>query len=710
MISNDLKRHLKLTTVSGMAALTWLVVPATGLAQSAAQDQAEDVTALKPITIYGAKDSTALEDTAASVGIVTADDILHGAIRSYPEAFRRLANVGDGDWNDAGFIIRGVNSEGLVAGSAPLASLYVDGVQQTVAGARRGARGLWDVEQLEVYRGPQSTLSGRAALAGAIYIKTKDPTFEKEAELSGTIGTDNLYGTAFMFNTPLLEDQIALRITGDFQRSKNDINYPTFTGFDRYNDFTTDEYYQLRGKLLIEPAEMPDTKALISYSFSHDSPFTRDIGGPFFGYNYKDKRGDFNDPVFIEDRSTDNHNAGLEITHDISDTLRFTSMTGFTYTFTDRPSVNEGTPGEINVMRGEYRDRLLTQEFRLNYEGDRLKWVGGIYASYENSDAFYDRTTFGARNDFSQSKLETSNLAAFGEATYEFVPTWKITAGGRLDLTRQEVDQFVRRTQPLGGVPSVLTDFDASFSEFNFLPKLGLSKDLTETQTVGFTYSEGFRSGGASINRLTGETYTYDPETASTYEIFYKGRFLEDRLRLNANLFYTKYSDQQVETGQPASSIIVNAASSESWGFEIEPSFDVTSNLSTFVSVGYVHTEFLKADTVAYGSLAGLPFPEAPKWSLGLGGRYTFDNGFYVAGDAKYTSSYLSRFGNLTPFNYLDNRWIANLQAGYKTDRWEINAFAENLLDEDYFVYEDKNLAASQGQGRRVGLNMKVKF
>lgn len=91
-----------------------------------------------------------------------------------------MANVMDGDWADAGFIIRGVSSEGLVPGSAPLATLYIDGVQQTVRGARRGARGLFDVEQVEVYRGPQSTLSGRAAMAGAIYIKTKDPTFERK--------------------------------------------------------------------------------------------------------------------------------------------------------------------------------------------------------------------------------------------------------------------------------------------------------------------------------------------------------------------------------------------------------------------------------------------------------------------------------------------------------------------------------------------------
>ncbi len=214
-------------------------------------------TVLATIAIYGSRNATALNDTSASVGILTAEQIADSQLRSFRDGFRRMANVMDGDWTDAGFVIRGVNSEGLVPGGAPLATLYVDGVQQTVRGARRGARGLFDVEQLEVYRGPQSTLSGRAAMAGAIYVKTKDPVFEREGEISGTIGTNNLYGTAFMVNTPLVEDVLSLRINGEFQRSKNDINYPTFESYDRYNDFTHDAYYQIRGKVLFEPAEMP---------------------------------------------------------------------------------------------------------------------------------------------------------------------------------------------------------------------------------------------------------------------------------------------------------------------------------------------------------------------------------------------------------------------------------------------------------------------
>lgn len=676
-------------------------------------------TVLAPIMIYGSRNATTLNDTSASVGILTADEIADSQIRSIRDGFQRMANVMDGDWTDAGFVIRGVNSEGLVPGGAPLATLYVDGVQQTVRGTRRGARGLFDVEQLEVYRGPQSTLSGRASMAGAIYVKTKDPVFEREGELSGTVGTGNLHGTAFMVNTPLVEDVLALRISGEFQRSKNDINYPTFANYDRYSEFTHDTYYQIRGKVLFEPAEMPETRALLSYSFSHDDPYVRDIGGPAgsLGFSFDEERGDYQIPAYTEYRPTRVHNVGLDVTHNFTDELKLTSLTAFTYSDTDRFSPNYGTAGEINTYHGYYKEWIASQEVRLNYSGEKWNWVGGAYFAYEDEKNFYDRTiplrpTI-SRNQVQHNTQKSFNAAIFGEATYEFVPTWKVTVGGRLDYTDQDITQHLVRTQPLGGTTSVLTNYGASFDEINFVPKIGLSKDLTDTQTVGVTYSQGFRTGGASYNALSASAYSYAPETATTYEIFYKGSFLDERLKLNSNVFFTQYSDQQVQMqldpSDPLTRRILNAASSEAWGFEIEPSFKVNDNLETFVSLGYVHTEFKDFNDLTYGNLSGLPFPEAPEWTLGLGARYTFDNGVFVGTDAKYTSRYLARLGSL-PHDYLDSRWMVNMQAGYKTERWEINAFVQNLLDEKYFVYNDNNIAATLGERRHVGMNLKVKF
>lgn len=664
-------------------------------------------------TLYGSRVANSLADSSASVGVVNADAIQEGQIRDFRQAFRRLGNVMDGDWTDAGFVIRGMNSEGLVPGGAPLASLYIDGVQQTTQGARRGARGLWDVEQMEVYRGPQSTLSGRAAMAGAIYIKTKDPSFEREVALSLTAGSNDLKGRSFMANAPAMDNQLAFRLAGEFERRDNDIGYPTFTEFDRYDEFVEDEYYQLRGKVLYLPDSMPDTQALLSYSFSHDDPYVRDIGGPGLGFDFKDERGDFDVPVFIQYRPTDVHNVGLEITHDLSERLVFTSMTAFSKSTADRFSPNYGTTGETDVNSGFYKNRLASQELRLNYTGERLSWVGGLYAAYEDEKNHYDRTTFGSTNQVQYNTDETHNLALFGELTYEFTPGWKATVGGRIDYTEQEITKHLVRTRPLTGPTTTLTDYEAEFDETNFVPKVGITRELTATQTLGLTYSQGFRTGGASYDVLQAETYSYDPEEAATYELFYKGRLLQERLTLNANLFYTEFNDQQVQVqlvpGNRDSRRIVNAASSESWGFEIEPTWQVTNRFSTFLSIGFVETEFKDFYNDAHGDLSGLPFPEAPKRTIGLGGNYQFYNGIYVGADAKYTSEYLARLGNL-PHDYMDSRWIANMQAGYKNEKWEVNVFVENLFDEEYFVYNDNDIAATLGERREVGVNVRVYF
>ncbi|MCD7109411.1 TonB-dependent receptor [Rhizobium sp. DKSPLA3] len=178
----------------------------------------DGATELEMITIYGARNTTTLGGTTSSVAIVGVETLADSQIRTTQETFRRMANVLDSGTVNAGFVIRGMSSEGLVPSGGPAGSVYIDGILQTRYNSRFGARNLWDVEQVEVYRGPQSTLSGRAAMTGAIYIKSKDPTFDRQAELSGTVGSNDLAGTAFMVNTPLVEDQIALRISGAFER------------------------------------------------------------------------------------------------------------------------------------------------------------------------------------------------------------------------------------------------------------------------------------------------------------------------------------------------------------------------------------------------------------------------------------------------------------------------------------------------------------
>lgn len=667
---------------------------------------------LPALQVYGAKNATTLDDTTASVGIVTAEEIERRQIGGVRESFRTMANVMDSDWTDAGFVIRGVNSEGLTPGGAPLASLYVDGAQQTVQGARRGARGLWDVEQVEVYRGPQSTLTGRAALAGAVYIKTKDPTFENEAMVQGTVGTMDTVGGAFAFGGPVVDRQVAYRVAGEYETGRNDISYPSYQGYDRYDEFVEDEYYQLRGKLLLLPDDLPDSSALLTYSFAHDSPSSNDIAGPVLGFDYDDHRGDFNSPVFAEARTAETHNVALELGHDLTRRLKLTSLSTYSYTDLQRNSVNEGTAGETNITRGDMQQYVASQEIRGNYAAGAWKGVLGVYLAAEGDDSGYDRPANFGRNDVSRSESETFNAALFGEATYEFVSTWKLVAGGRVDHVDKTSENYFSRNG------NVTVDQETSFDETVLLPKLGLIKELAPEHTLGFTIQRGFRNGGAAVQTSTGQSYTYDPEFAWNYELSYKGAFLDGRLRTGVNLFYMDWTDQQVEVRDDptdfTSTRVTNAASSTSRGFEIEGRYLVAQGLDTFVSLGYVNTEFEDFSDASVGDLSGEPFPEAPEWSLAFGVFYEHESGFFAGADAKYLSEYLGRLDS-QPHEYVDGYWVANMQVGFRFEPLTVTLFAENLFDNEYFVYNAKDaggndIAASLGAPQVIGLTASMKF
>lgn len=678
-------------------------------------------TMLAPITIYGARDTTTLGESAASVNVVTSQEIARSNIRTYQDAFRRMGNVSDGADSNTGFSIRGLSSEGFVPGGTPVGSLYVDGVLQTRWNARRVPRSLWDMEQVEVYRGPQQTLSGRAAMTGAIYMKSKDPTFEEELEVQTTIGNNNRIGGAFMVNTPVYEDQIALRIAGTYERSKTPIKMPTFTGFARYDEFSTDLSYNIRGKLLIEPAELPETRATLSYVFSKENPVNNFIGAKAGEYGFDAFRGDFRTPNNSEYRPHRMHNIGLEITHDFSDALRLTSQTGLNDGSTTRPSLEAGEPGYITSRNGTVDDTMVTQEFRLNYEADQWKWVAGLYGSYQSTGqdltivAPYPPLPMGRQRQMIYGRA--TNLALFGEATYEFVPTWDVTLGGRLDYLHSKDRVYMSLANNAGGAIVASGGGTPETEEVHFVPKVGFSKTFDDNHRVGFTYSQGFRSGGYYINITNRNTPTYDPEKAHSFELFYKGKLFDDQLALNANLFYTSYENQQIEVrpdaARPDYRETKNAASSHAWGFEIEPTWQVNHAFSAFASLGYVNAKFDSFNIGNdYGDLSGQPLPNAPEWTIGFGGRYEFDNGIYVGADAKYTSESKAVFG-VPPLDNIESRFIVNAQVGYAKDNWEVTAFAENLFDEIYYLGMDQqaNPAYAQvGPRRAFGVTVKAKF
>ncbi|NPD17426.1 TonB-dependent receptor [Xinfangfangia sp. D13-10-4-6] len=676
----------------------------------------DDAVMLGTIVLYGDRAATTLGESRASVAVVRAEPEAAPAAASVKDAFQRMGNVAASDWNDSGFMIRGVNAEGFIPGAngSPLASFYVDGVQQTNDGTRRGVRGFFDMEQLEVYRGPQSTLSGRAALAGAMYLRSKDPEFERSGAAQLTIGSNSRRQAGLAFGDAL-GDRLAYRVSVEYSEKKSDLKYPGYERFAKYKDFITDDYYNIRGKLLWLPAGDDTTRVLFSYSHSFDSPDYDDVAGPGWAYGshpYRDRRGDIwaLAPVYQEMRGTKVDNFGVEVTHDINDNLRFTALTGFSRSKTDRSSINAGTPGETRVTEGEYVQRTVAQEFRLNHDAEGLKWVLGLYASHLDNDAW--RRTQTSRLDTSSGNLTMKSAALFGEVTYEFTPGWSVIAGGRYDWISTRQTNFATRN-------SVVTaDTATTFTDTVFLPKLGLAWDINEDHNLALTFQKGYRPGGSGVLLSDGSIYDYDPEYADTLELSWRGRFMDDRLSVSANAFYSDWEGQQVEvlidpTDPVSDNIYANAGKSVSRGMEIELSYSANDELEIFGSVGLLKTKFKEFSVSSWGGdFSGLPFPNAPEQSIALGFRWAQDGGWFAAASAKYTGSQMSRLeqGVARPVQ-LGAYTTVDAEVGYAWEKVRLTAYAKNLFDKEYRTYElGPNSIAVLGDRREVGMRLDYRF
>lgn len=695
-------------------------------AQETPGDTAAEPFALGPIVVFGDRTTTNADETLASVAIVGERELALPTVSNWRDSFRLMGNVQAGDWNENGVIIRGVNSEGQTPGGlgAPLATFYVDGVQQTVNGTRRGVRGTFDTEQFEVFRGPQSTLSGRAALAGAMYLRTRDPDFTRSGAAELTYGENDHKQVGLAYGSPLGE-KVAFRISGEWSETDTELNYPSYRRFDKYDDFTTDEYYTLRGKLLWTPGDDGATRVLFSASHSYDRPLMSDIVGPAWSSNaprYGARRGDMwgslspdwvafygvtELPAYQEVREATTDNFGLEITHDFSDVLTLTSMTGYSKNTTDRDSINVGTRGETMTVRGSFEQELVSQEFRLSYDEGPWRGVVGYYVAQEKQEAWRRQQI--ANLDKSRNHATIVNQAAFGEVSYEFLPGFRVIGGGRIDYTRQETDAFFKRN----GV--VTTDLSTWYDDTVFIPKVGVEYDITPTQTVALVYQQGYRPGGEAVRSTDGWRYSYEPEWTHVIEASYRARLLDGRARIAANAFYQEWDDQQIEIrsdpASGASSYIANAGKSTSYGAEIEGSYQATERLNLFTSIGLLHTEF---DDFWIGDTdySGLPFPAAPEQSIAIGYYWGRDTGFFSAGNVKYTGSFMSRIeaGVPDPID-LDAYTTVDLSVGYAWDRVRATLYATNLFDEQYFTYEyGPNSLATVGDGRQIGLRLNYAF
>ncbi|MGB6230968.1 MAG: TonB-dependent receptor [Litorimonas sp.] len=697
------------------------------------------------VIVTGQKISRSLQDTPDSVAVVTSIDIEEQNILDLGDVIERTANLGVS--NGSRFTIRGIDSLNVSgAGLGDLATIYVDGSALPREATLGGTLDVWDLEQIEIFRGPQSTLQGRNSLAGAVIISTADPSYDWTGRVRAIAGTGNderRIGGAV--GGPILDDQIAFRVAAEYAQRDGFIENPT-----RGTNQDESESLMVRGKLLIEPNALPDLSVLLSYTRDE-----REIGDEIIDLSVPDPfetRQAFSNRPIGDDIATDI--ATAKIDYDLSDTLSLTSITAFNSV--DRTFLSDGDRLPVDSEFGENSSvtDTFTQELRLEYQGDRLTGlIGAYYSDIRTTDAVFDSTlNLDLVNDLGliqvlqgqgldlataqfiagfytepvqinavlENPNEIETYAIFADASFELTDRVTLYGGFRYDTEKQEIStgNVVTRLSTLpdpAGFPATLAPViglvngfvdgqvqqanaepaTARSPDFNaFLPKIGIGYAFDDLRSLTFTAQRGYRSGGVGVNTARAQSFEFDQEFIWNYELALRSQWLDQRLTLNANAFYIDWTDQQVRV-QLSDNVFdqetQNAGASRVFGFEIESDLRVTDALGVYGSIGYADTQFEEFIVQASGQtldLSGNAFFLAPEWTLAGGFTWRPEGGWVVNGNANYASASFTRADRPQTERNIPDRVLVNARAGWENDTYGVYLTASNLLDEDYVLTE----------------------
>lgn len=698
---------------------------------------------VEEIVVTGQKLTQSIDDVTSSVEVTTAEEISREPIADLYDIVDRIPNV-ISSFGGSGFAIRGVDQRGI-SGSGATLTVYVDDSPLSNQTTFFGPLDSWDLEQVEVYRGPQSTNFGRNSLAGAIYVRTQDPKYEPDFKLRAEVGNNGLAQGAIAGGGAIVDDVFAYRISANYRDTDGFI---TNTFLDEDADAT--ELRTGRLKLLWEPSDSVRIISTSSYTenFAGEDAILPTNGVPGAILDASDvKREAAYDQRGRE--GTESFIQSLNLNWQINDLWKFQSVTTYQDTEYVRIEDFDSTPLPIAALDRAGPSEALSQEFRLRYSGENLQAALGFY--YLDTDggfidtfqvpaslinpAFPNSVIIGR---VGERKENVENKAVFFDAEYRLSDQLDLLFGARYD--NEDVDNSTSTvtslvTPPPPGfeflIPLVasLNENQATEASFDaFLPKVGLRWHASDSTTLAFVVQRAYQAGGSDINFATGGVEDYDPEFLWNYEFSVKTRLLDDRLNWNTNIYYSDWSDQQVSEPLPAPfnrfNRTINAGESTLSGLESDISFDVNNNLEVYAGLGYSKTEFKNFPNGSFNpalpvSIAnptnfnGNSFPSAPEWSINAGLDYKSD-GWFGGVDVNYQSDFYGRSNNF-PINKDTARTLVNARIGYQfSDSIQLTAYAKNLFDEQYFSVLNRSERGNEfsrlGDERIVALRLDINY
>jgi iron complex outermembrane recepter protein len=742
--------------VIGLATVAMTTL-AAGIAHSQAAPPDAAAGMLEEVLVTAQRRVTSLQATAAAITAVSEDDLQARSIGDVQDLGRLAPSMDVSIYQgEAQIYIRGIGYTGLIGGTDSSTAFHLNGVYLSrSAGA---IPGFFDVERVEVLRGPQGTLYGRNATGGSVNVISKGPSsqFASEAEL--TVGNYNHYRVLGALGGPLGSERVAARLAVQVEQRDG---YTDATRPDGSKDDIEDQRdIMARLSVRLEPADNFTIDLIGDYYEADDAASVWLYFGPGAATNpflrqYIAAQGGVVPPVRSRDIGSDVDAFNRPKIWGVSGKLTwavgdYTLSSLSAYRVTRPRNFNDldvTTANAITQFRSE-DDEQLSEELQIvSPAGRDFEWLLGAYYIDESNDVrnqylfpFID-DMFGLPADPTCCKLRldgqanTEASAIFGEANYDFTDKLNVVVGGRYSRERRTGRNDVEFVNFLTPLFDNQTPFEpATFTAFT--PKVGLNYQLSDAVFAYASASRGFKSGGFNIGSY--QNTPFNPEKIWSYEAGVKTDLLERRLRLNLAAFYYDYTDLQVQDVEGNNTVVRNAASAVIQGLELETTALFGTALQVDLAATYLNSEFRDSCLAdpkhplpqpepgctgpSQRNLEGLQLPRAPELKLSVGAQYTLDlpntGQLILRGDYSHQSRIFFSAFEVTELSQEGYGWAkARLAYVAPGAGWQLAAFIDNITDEEVisnatYIADlvDSTITGNMAPPRTYGVQFKVQF
>ncbi|WP_321494065.1 TonB-dependent siderophore receptor [uncultured Desulfobacter sp.] len=676
---------------------------------------------LETVTVTAQKRKEDVQEVTSSITVLSDVTIEDASIETTKDIWRYVPNMATTSTGSRSHWSR-IKMRGITnaAFGDPAVALYIDDV--SYAGLYAFDSPLFDIQRIEVLKGPQGTLYGKNTEGGAINIITKPPGNEFEANVGAEIGDYDKRRINACVSAPLVDNKFSFRLSA-LKSVRDGYIENLFNGEDIDNQETT----AANARLLFTPGDN------LSFDLKFRTYELDDDGGfptvPLDKNQYKSVTGltsldEFQISTNYKGQSTSKSNASsLRVKYEW-DRIDLVSITAYRDMDNENSLDGDFSASALYTSINTVESESFTQEFRLQSKDsdESFKWLLGLYYGDKREDCGYiynmDQTyadmmgvPLYTQMDAASGTNGAEDMAAFGQSTLRFFNNaFGLTAGLRFEQSKRTLED--RQHISYGGTAIVTDNLERTDSEL--LPKLALDYRLNGNIMTYASVAKGYKAAGYSYAVDDPDLAVFDPEVSTAFELGIKTEFPEQKLRVNLAGFYTSVDDYQDRVMLDYSTVIqANVTETDIYGFELEASYALTQTLTVNGFIGYTNAEYGDyIDPMTQVNYQGNRAAFIPEYDAGLFLEYRNRFGLFARAEMQYIgSTYFDRANTQKQGSYA----LYHMRLGYEQEKWDVYLSANNLTDEQYVVdaFDTGSTAgwmASMGDPRTVSLIFNYRF